>query len=199
MRSLLVVDFSYIYNFPRVFIGTVSPRKDILYSTVRIVPIYRDSNDVVKLLFARKMAAVFQKSHAHKEIYCFQSLTAFIRDFQQAKDKNKHWWPFWKLRYSCSRESFTSSSYAPTPPPTWVNTPRRHNLLKLDESLYGVNCQTAQNLVVNHKKGNFTVNRQHGQQSLKQLFFVDNRSKIMQRFQALSSSPSSQRMSRMVF
>ena len=28
--------------------------------------------------------------HAHKEIYCFQSLTAFIRDFQRAKDKKKH-------------------------------------------------------------------------------------------------------------
>ena len=67
--------------------------------SVRIVPIYRDSNDVMKLLFARKMAAVFQKSHAHKEIYCFQSLTAFIRDFQWAKDKKKHRWPFWKLRY----------------------------------------------------------------------------------------------------
>ena len=53
----------------------------------------------MKLLFTRKMAAVFQKSHAHKEIYCFQSLTAFIRDFQQAKDKKKHRWPFWKLRY----------------------------------------------------------------------------------------------------
>ena len=45
------------------------------------------------------MAAVFQKSQAHKEIYCFQSLTAFIRDFQRAKDKKKDRWPFWKLRY----------------------------------------------------------------------------------------------------
>ena len=57
---------------------------------VRIVPIYRDGNDIMKLLFARKMSAVFQKSHIHKEIYCFQSLTAFIRDFQRAKDKKKH-------------------------------------------------------------------------------------------------------------
>ena len=87
MRSLLVVDFSYIYNFPRVFIGTVSPRKDILYS----------------------------------------------------------------------KGSFTSSSYAPTPPPTCVNIhPGGTTCWGLtDESLYGVNCQTAQNLVVNHKKGNF--------------------------------------------
>ena len=61
--------------------------QNAMASTVRIVPIYRDSNDVMKLLFARKMAAVFQKSHAHKEIYCFQSLTAFIRDFQRAKDR----------------------------------------------------------------------------------------------------------------
>ena len=52
---------------------------DFDLSPVRIVPIYRDSNDVMKLLFARKMAAVFQKSHAHhahKEIYCFQSLNS---------------------------------------------------------------------------------------------------------------------------
>ena len=85
--------------FPTLFLLVNSHFRLLTTLSVRIIPIYRDSNDVMKLLFARKMAAIFEKSHAHKEIYCFQSLTAFIRDFQRAKDKKKHQWPFWKLRY----------------------------------------------------------------------------------------------------
>ena len=57
---------------------------------------FHDAFDVISL----SQSAVFPPCpHAHKEIYCFQSLTAFIRDFQRAKDKKKHRWPFWKLRY----------------------------------------------------------------------------------------------------